>query len=305
MIYSAGSFDAYYGGSESNVLVCLAALGNETEYITAIPDNDLGNAVLRHLRSYRVGTGHIIKRGDNLGMYFLEEGFADRAAKVIYNRKHSEVNHMTEKDLNYDEIFKDCNIFHVSGISFAISENAKDLCFKLVKEAKKRNITVSFDFNYRSKLWTIEEAKKVYREIVENVDILFCSERDLKAFLDTDQERFYDTYKTGYLIVREREVCPDGKHAAKAKITYYKDGVLKTAEKNGVEFSVLERIGGGDAFAGGVLHGLNKDFEDIQSALELGIGCFVLKHTVKGDVFALSPNEVNAYLNDSLKDVRR
>lgn len=305
LIKEAKTFDAYYGGTESNVLVGLAALGHETDYITGLPDNDLGEAVLKHLRSYGVGTGHIVMRGDNLGMYYLEEGFGLRGAKVIYNRSHAEVNHLTEKDMDYDAIFKDCSIFHISGISFAISNNARALSFALIREAKKRGIAVSFDFNYRGKLWSIEEAKGIYQEILKSVDIVFCAKRDIETFLELPYEEFYNNYQPQYLITRERDVLNGNVHEAWASITVYKDGHKETFETKKRTFEVLERIGGGDAFAAGVLSELNRKDADCKKALQTGMACFVLKHTMKGDVLNPDKKIIAEIQMDTKKDVSR
>lgn len=305
MINDARLFSACYGGCESNVLVCLSCLGNETEFLTAIPDNELGNAVMKHLKSYDVGTKHIIQKGDILGMYFLEEGFEARPSKVVYNRKYSEVSRLSENVFDFDEIFEECNIFHISGISFALSESVKKLCFQLMMEAKKRNIIVSFDFNYRKKLWTEEEASKVYKEVVKYVDILFCSENDLRDFLDTDITNFYHECNSKYLIVRERIANSSRKHTAKATVYYKKENRIESISSDNLEINVLERIGSGDAFVGGVLHSLNRNPDDIKKALDFGTSCFILKHTLKGDVFTLDEKTVIEHFISKSKDVKR
>lgn len=305
MIYETRAFDACYGGTESNVLVCLSGLGNKTEYLTAIPQNELGNAVVKHLKSYGVGTENIIRSGDTLGMYFLEEGFGVRSANVVYNRRHSEISKLEKGAFDYDKVFENCDIFHISGISFALSENTKELCFEMLEEAKKRGIKTSFDFNYRSKLWSVTEAKAVYEKIIDYIDIVFCSERDLKTFLDIDKESFYERFNNEYLVVREREMLSDGKQKACVCVYHNKEGKISTVKACSGAFEVLERIGSGDAFAAGVLHSLKNDSEDIQKAAEFGIASFVFKHTVKGDVMSADEKTINSYLNNVSKDVSR
>ena len=152
MIALAGGFDGCYGGSESNVLVCLSALGHRTEYVSALPDNDLGTAAIRHLNGNGVGTQYILRTGHRMGMYFLENGFGDRGTKVVYDRAGSAAANLDAGAFDYDRLFADCRLFHICGISFAISPTARRLSFELVAEAKKRGIPVSFDFNYRGKL---------------------------------------------------------------------------------------------------------------------------------------------------------
>ncbi|MBR5155269.1 MAG: sugar kinase [Clostridia bacterium] len=302
-IKNTDSFCAYYGGSESNVLVALSSMGNSTKFVSQVSDNDLGEAAIKHLNSYKVDTSLVKKSGENLGMYFLEEGFGDRSSKVIYSRKNASITHLEENDFDFDEVFLDCEIFHISGISFALSESVKRLCFRLLKEAKKRNVKVSFDFNYRSKLWSCDEARKVFLDVVPYADIVFCSEKDINTFLDTDLALYFEKYPgTEYLVVREREIISLDMHKVKAVIYTSQGKVTNIKQK---EFSVLERIGSGDAFAAGVLNSLRKNPNNMEEALEFGIGCFVLKHTVKGDVFSMSENEICSYIDNSLKDVAR
>ncbi|MBQ3528292.1 MAG: sugar kinase [Clostridia bacterium] len=298
----AKSFEACYGGSESNVLVALAALGHKTDYITALPDNSLGMAALHHLRSFGVGVDNIIVRGDRMGLYFLEEGFGERPTKVIYNRKGSEVSNLSENDVDYDRVFDDCKIFHISGISFALSESSRALAFRFLEEAKARNITVSFDFNYRASLWSEKEAEEVFRRIIPFVDILFCSERDLVSFLQTTCDDFYNYYDCRYVFVREREVIDGAMHKVSVNLYNKEKGLIASGSK---AFPVMERIGGGDAFTAGALHILSNDMDSYEDALSYAIALFVLKHTVKGDVISLDAGSVNAYLSNNSKDVRR
>lgn len=304
LISESSSFGACYGGTESNVLVALAAFGEKTEYLTALPQNDLGDAVCNHLKKYGVGTDFIKRSGDVLGMYFLEEGFGSRPNKVIYNRKGSEVTKLDEDSFDYDAVFDECSIFHISGISFALSDSAKSLSHRLIAEAKKRGIPVSFDFNYRAKLWTTDQAKETFKKIIPQADIVFCSQKDLEVFLDTTVDNFSSEYKCKYLIVREREILSNGNHRATVFALENDGRTVKKTENNYAEFSVLERIGSGDAFDAGVLYILNNGGE-LDEAIRFGMGCFVLKHTVRGDVFSLSKDEVNNYVACSLKDVSR
>lgn len=305
LIAGCRTFDACYGGSESNVLVALSCLGHRTEYLTALPDNPLGEATVRHLRSYGVGTGHIIRSGDVLGMYFLEEGQGDRPSAVVYHRKYSEVAKLGPDAFDYDAVFAGCTLFHICGISFALSQSTRALAFRLVEEARARSIPVSFDFNYRGKLWTVEEAGEVFRRIVPLVDILFCSGLDLTAFLRTDAARFHRDWPCSTLIVRERELNADGSQCARAAAYRPGSGEAPAAQIGPVRYQPLERIGSGDAFVAGALHVLSRDPDVLAEALEYGMACFVLKHTEKGDVFTLGDGAVRAYLSSRSKDVSR
>lgn len=304
LINDCKNFDVYYGGTEANVLAGLSVFGEKTEYLTALPENELGDAVLKHLKSYGVGTEYIKRYGSVLGMYFLEEGFGDRQNNVIYNRSNSEITRLDEDSFDCNCIFQDCSIFHISGISFALSESVKKLCFKLLEEAKKRNILISFDFNYRSKLWSIEAAGDVYRKIIPYADIVFCSEKDLNVFLYTTASDFYDKYECKYLIVREREILPDGKHRAYVQGCVRQGDIVLRHQTEPYEFSVCERIGAGDAFDAGVLHIINNN-GNLEDAIKFGMSSFVLKHTIRGDVFTLNKELINNHINKSLGDVFR
>ena len=298
-ILNAAGFQACYGGTESNVLVALSCFGNKTRYLTKLPDNDLGRSAVMHLQRFGVDCSQIPMDGSNMGMYFFEPGFGTRQAKVIYVRKQAEVTTLTQDDLDYDRAFADCGLFHISGISFALSASVQDLCFRLLQEAKKRNIPVSFDFNYRSKLWSLEQAAAVYRKIIPYADTVFCSRRDLTAFLDLTENAFFSAYpNVKHLVAREREVLSDDRHTISATV-YTPQGPVATAEK---EVAVLERIGGGDAFAAGFLHGLLHFAGDFARTLDFATACFALKHATAGDVLATRADEIG--IGES-KDVKR
>lgn len=301
-ILNANEYKAVYGGTESNILVELSALGNSTRYLTKLPDNDLGLGAVMHLKRYGVDCSEVKLSGDNMGMYFLEKGFGVRPAKVIYSRKHAEITTLKENDFDFDKVFSDTALFHISGISFALSSSVRDLCFRLLEEAKKRNIPVSFDFNYRAKLWSIEEAAEVYKRIIPFANIVFCSGRDLEAFLNITKKDFFNVYKEAeWLVVREREILSENKHIIKTE-AITKDGVAAVTEK---QAHILERIGGGDAFAAGFIHGYLNFGSDIDRTLNFAADCFVIKATQEGDVLYMSEKEINALSLYSLKDVKR
>lgn len=300
-ILNARRYQAVYGGTESNVLVALSAMGNPTRYLTKLPENDLGRGAIQHLQGHGVDCSRVLTSGNNMGMYFLEEGFASRQAKVIYCREHAAITTLTEDDFDYDSVFADCALFHISGISFALSSSVERLCFRLLEEAKKRNIPISFDFNYRAKLWDTETAAKVYRRVIPFVDTVFCSRLDLTTFLGLTEDTFFSEYLNArVLVVREREIST-GAHRIAADV-YTPFGLMARTEK---ETPVLERIGGGDAFAAGFIHGLLHFDENWPQILDYAATCFVLKHTIKGDVLSMPQAEIEVYQNSQSKDVKR
>ncbi len=298
LIKNAQSFSASYGGSESNVLVALAALGHDTEYLTVLPENSLGDAALCHLARLGVGTKYIKCRGSVLGSYFLEEGFGGRGSSVIYNRRGSEVSQSNGELYNEAElceIFDGCRLFHISGISFGISDGARELSYKLVCEARRRGITVSFDMNYRAKVWGAYPAEE-YRRISAMSDIVLCSGRDLEA-IGVGAEELMLEGETKYLISREKSATPDGGICAEATM-YIKNGesiTSETSEKR--SFAVLEGIGGGDAFDAGILHGLLAEMP-ARETLELALSLYELKHTVVGDVISVSLPALEAFIKN-------
>ncbi len=303
LIKKTDTFCASYGGSESNVLVALSALGNDTRFVSAVPDNPLGEAAIGHLRSYNTNTSFVRRSGDNLGMYFVEEGFGDRASGVIYARKNSAITQLSKEDINFDAIFAGCDLFHISGISFALSTSVRDLCFALLREARERKIRISFDFNYRARLWTYEEAGKVFRDVMPYCNVVFCSERDLRTFLGVGEAEYFAKYPhTSHLVIRERETLSVDVHRVTAKICTPSGASSAPQEK---EFPVLERVGGGDAFAAGVLHALLKNPADLDKAAAFGVACLVLKHTVKGDVLSMREGEICKYMDNVLGDIAR
>ena len=164
-------------------------------------------------------------------------------------------------------------------------------------EAKKRNIPISFDFNYRAKLWSVEEAAIVYKKIIPFVDIVFCISKDLNVFLDIKRSDFFNVYGDKLLVVREREIVSPDEHIIKSEV-YTKDGKKVGCEK---EARILELIGGGDAFAAGFIHGYLNFDGDIKKTLDFATNCFVIKATVEVDVLYMSEKRINSYFESSLK----
>lgn len=293
-IRDSRSFFACYGGTESNVLACLASLGHHTEYLTALPDNDLGKAALAHLNRLGVDTSHVLTDGDTMGMYFTENGTASRGANVVYARRHSAFTHLDENSFPFDSVFDGVKLFHISGISFALSESSCALAFRLIDEAKKRHIPVSFDFNFRPALWTAEKALPKLRRAALQADILLASHRDLDTFMATDEENVFDAYPCKYLVLRDRTVISSDKHSVSVTLIN-RDGT-KTAIRD-FSFPVTDKIGGGDAFDGALLHGLLCGRMSDAESLRFATAAFALKHTVPGDVLSVTENEIIQFMN--------
>ncbi len=301
LIRNVNGFDACFGGTESNVLVLLSSLGHKTEYLSAIPDNSLGTGVEQHLHKYNVSTDFVIKKGEVLGSYYLEEGFGDRNSSVIYNRKSAEITKLhadSFSDSQLDLIFKDCSIFHISGITFGLSDSCKELGYRMIDEAHKRGIPVSFDCNYRAKVWG-EYPTDEFAKILSLCEFIFCAEEDLKACSITDPAVLFENGRCKYLIKRKREILSSSRQRASCSVTVCENGRLKEFKSETTEFEVMEKIGTGDAFCAGMLHSLFKSNPDIPAAMEFALACFSLKHTVSGDVLAATEKEINDFIQNA------
>ena len=227
-----------------------------------------------------------------MGMYFTESGNASRGANVVYARKHSAFTRLGENSFDLDSVFTGADLFHVSGISFALSPSSRELAFRLVREARERHIPVSFDFNYRPALWSVAEAKPMLKRAAKEADILLASSRDLAAFMDTDEEHAMDDYPAcKRLVLRDRTALSPTRHSV--RIVMFTRGAART-EVPEFTFPVSEKIGGGDAFNGALLHSVLTGRSDAD-ILRFAAAAFALKHTVPGDVLACGEMEISDY----------
>ncbi|MBQ4268222.1 MAG: sugar kinase, partial [Clostridia bacterium] len=228
------------------------------------------------------------------------------------HRKHAAVTKADENAFDYDAIFDGCSIFHVCGISLALSEQCRNTVFRFAKEAKKRGILISFDFNYRSKLWTIDEARPHYQAFLPYVDICFGNAFDLKNFLSIDEgsleasvSAFFEKFGAKYLCFNKRNVISSTVNELTGFIYTMQGKDLCEVSYGPCKFEILDRVGGGDCFSAGILHVLNGDLENAQKAVEYGIACDVLKHTIRGDIFTLDENALIDFLNKKTKEIQR
>lgn len=288
------SFDACYGGTEANVLAAMYRLGHSVKYLTALPDNGLGTACKRHLESNGIDTADIVVGGDNLGVYFVDSGVGSRGANVIYYRKNSEFTKLDIGSFDFDKVFDGARLFHISGISFALSDTSRELAFALMENAKRRGITVSFDFNYRAKLWSVETAKPILCRAASYADIVLAGPLDLKCFLDTDVDGYFDSRDGKYFVLRDRRVISPTEHAAFVSVV--KNGSKREKYTSpDVRFPVKEKIGGGDAFDGAMLHALLSGMT-LKDATCFALGAFALKATITGDTFTGDAQAITDYM---------
>ena len=290
-IRGSDNFSVIYGGTEANVLAFLSALGYKTNYLTALPEGDIGGAVLDHLKKFGIGTADIVVRGDTLGLYFSENGGESRGARVIYYRKNSEFTRLDEHSFDYDRVLCGVSLFHISGISFALSPSSRALAFRLMREARSRGVKVSFDFNYRAALGTTERAGEIFREVVKEADILLASHRDLETFLRMDEEEVMQKLPCAYLILRDRAILAPDRHSVRVSVLARNGGKYSSSM---FAFPVTERVGGGDAFNGAMLHAIMSGMP-LGEATMFAISAFALKHTIKGDTFTLGEEDIVNY----------
>ncbi len=293
-IIGSRSFSACYGGTESNVLAFLTALGHSTKYLSALPENALGKAALLHLERLGVDTSDVLVGGDTMGMYFAENGTASRGANVVYARRHSAFTHLDENSFDFDKVFDGVDLFHISGISFALSPSSCALSYRLMREARERGVAVSFDFNYRPALWTTEEALPKLGKAAALADILLASHRDLETFMQTDEEKAFEDYPLcTHLVLRDRTVLAPDRHSVRVTVMR-NDGAR--CEMPPFTFPVTEKIGGGDAFNGGMLHGLLEG-TNLADATYFAVAAFAMKHTVPGDVLAVPEQKIRDFMS--------
>ncbi len=317
------SFVVNYGGGEANVAVALSHMGHKTYFMSKLPPNQLGDGAITHLKANGVDTKYVVRGSSTIGIYFLETGFGGRPSKVIYNRKHSAITRIQEDEFNWDEIFGDATWFHLSGITLALGERVRRVALRAVKEARKHNVMVSFDFNYRSKLWTVDEARPVFKEFMNYVDVVFASFYDANTILEIPLD---DDFAGTTLSEKRRNVFPKMIKKYNLKYIFGTDRVVYSATENSlagyyfklsdnnlsweltepIRFNIYDRIGGGDAFASGVIHGLLKNFDDPAYAVRYGLNTSVLKHTIYGDASTFSCEDIESFMaaNGSAEVVR-
>lgn len=302
------SFDVVYGGGEANVSVSLANFGLDSYYITKLPNNSIGDATLNHLRRFGVKTDYIVRGGNRLGIYFLEISAAQRPSMVIYDRAHSTIAEAKVGDFDWDEIFKDTKWFHFTGITPALSDTTAELTLEAVKKAKQNKVKVSCDLNYRGKLWSPEKANKVMSQLMEYVDIVLGNEEDAEKIFNIKAPRSNVTAgkicEAGYgMVVQELRkrfnleivaITLRESHSASDNgwfaLAY--DG-KKIYNSTKYQIHIVDRVGGGDAFAGGLIYSLING-NQLQEALEFAVAASCLKHSIPGDFNLVSEDEVKS-----------
>ena len=304
----ASDFEINYGGAEANVAASLAQFGNDAAFVSKVPANAIGDAAVATLRKLGVDCSHIVRGGNRLGIYFLENGASVRPSSVVYDRADSAITKATADEFDFDAIMKDADLFHVSGITPVLSKTAAELTMTALKKAKEHGVTVSFDLNYRAKLWTedIEGKRKMLSEMMPYVDICFGNARDAAKCLGYSEEGVD-------FINGDYQICVDEEHMTHVLNHYGFTHLITTLRKsisasdNGwsgavctadglyhgrnYDLHIVDRVGGGDSFASGCLHGILAQM-GAEKALEFGLAAAAIKHTIPGDLNFISETEV-------------
>ena len=307
----ADKYDVIFGGGEANVAVSVANYGDEGVFVTKVPAHEIGQSAVNALRRYGVNTQYIARGGDRLGIYYAENGASMRPSKVIYDRAGSSIAEADPQDFDWDAIMDGADWFHWSGITPAISDKAAELTKLACQAAKRHNVTVSCDLNFRKKLWTEAKAQSVMTPLMEYVDVCIGNEEDAEKCLgfkpeadvesgNTDASGYHTIFKQmaekfGFKIVvstlRESRSASDNGWKA---LIY--DGTEFYESKHYEISPIVDRVGGGDSFSGGLIHGLTK-WNDPKKALEFAVAASALKHTIPGDFNLVSEDEALTIAN--------
>ncbi|MHB0857578.1 MAG: PfkB family carbohydrate kinase [Anaerolineae bacterium] len=306
----ARSFDLVYGGGEANVAVSLAGFGVPVSYITRLPKNDIGDACMRFLREQGVGVDQIVWGGERLGIYFLEMGAVSRGSKVVYDRAGSSIATIQRGMVDWDAAFAGADWFHWTGITPAISQGTADVCLEGIEAARRSGLTVSCDLNYRNKLWKWgKKASEVMPGLVQQCDVAIGNEEDAAQVFGIHAP---DTDVTSGQVdaAKYRTVCEQlvARFPSLRTVAITLRGSLSASHNtwsgvlwdSGKYFQaptfdithIVDRVGGGDAFMGGLIYGLRTFGDDKQSALNFAVAASCLKHTIFGDFNLVTADEV-------------
>lgn len=320
----AQAFNVTAGGGELNVAVGVSRLGFKSAWVSRLPDNALGKMVLGKVREQGVDSQHVgLSKDGRCGLYFLEQGASPRAAAVLYDRADSAISRIKPGDVNWESVLSGVKYFHVSGITPALSKSAADVTKQALAAAKKCGCTVSYDLNYRSKLWSPTEARACQEPLMEHVDLLITTEEDTKVVFGIEapkggDEKFTTVDAAGYRDVTKQLVKKFNFKAVAVTLRqnksvwfndwwgmYYDAATQKFFEAPKYELEMVDRVGAGDSFAAGLLTGLLIKPGDFDHAIKFAVATSALKHTVPGDFAIISRLEVeNLMKGGGLRIVR-
>ena len=312
-LFQKDSLDATFCGGEANVAVSLANFGVQSEFLTVLPDNDVGHASLNALKYFGVDTSKTFFKNGRMGLYYLEKGASQRPSKVIYDRAFSSIALAEPADFDWDVLFDGVNWFHWTGINPALSDNMAQICEQACKKAKEKGITISCDLNFRKTLWSSEKAQKVMSNLVQYVDVCIANEEDADKVLGikapNNNVESGKLNKRGYEYV-DKEICE--RFGCKKVAITLRESI--NASRNGwsgmiynatgianysthYDIDIVDRVGGGDSFTGAMIYSLITGKDD-KSAIEFAIAASCLKHSIEGDFNRVTVSDVENLINN-------
>ncbi|MBQ7715548.1 MAG: sugar kinase [Clostridia bacterium] len=306
-LFQNDQFQATFGGAEANVAVSLANFGEDVSFVTKLPDNPIGDGAVRCLRSFGADTSFITRGGERVGVYYLEKGADQRGSVCIYDRRGSSFAMAERSDFNWDMIFDGADWFHFTGITPALGKNVFEICREACAAAKRRGMTVSCDLNYRSKMWTKEEAGAAMTELCSYIDVCIANEEDAKCVFGLEADKTDvlagKINKAGYKSVSEKLINKFGfSHVA---FTFRTSHSATVNDWSGMLFDgrdfflskeyhidcIVDRVGGGDSFGAGLIYSLRKGY-DPQRVIDFAAAASALKHSIEGDFNRVGVDEV-------------
>lgn len=315
MILQSDRFNVNYGGGEANVLISLSHFGIDTKMITSVSNDDIGKSILRYLRSYDIDTEFVTLSDHRTGIYYLQVGSGIRSSKVIYDRDNSAFCNMKVGDIDIAKALEDVDVFHFSGITLALSNDLRELLMQMLAYCKEHNIMVSYDSNYRAKLWSLEEAREATLKVLPYVDILSAGILDaenillMNCELEDNHEKlkyYYDeitkTYPTiKHIFSSHRDI--ESSSVNKLQCNYYTDGILYLSNKINID-SIVDRVGGGDALSAGIIYSIINN-KDPKYVCEFATCASALKHSILGDANLVELSDVERLMYEGVGKIAR
>ena len=315
MILQSDRFNVNYGGGEANVLISLSHFGIDTKMITSVSNDDIGKSILRYLRSYDIDTEFVTLSDHRTGIYYLQVGSGIRSSKVIYDRDNSAFCNMKVGDIDIAKALEDVDVFYFSGITLALSNDLRELLMQMLAYCKEHNIMVSYDSNYRAKLWTLEEAREATRKVLPYVDILSAGILDAENILLMNCELEDNHEKLKYYYDEITKTYPNIKHifsshrdiesssVNKLQCNYYTDGILYLSNKINID-SIVDRVGGGDALSAGIIYSIINN-KDPKYVCEFATCASALKHSILGDANLVELSDVERLMYEGVGKIAR
>lgn len=315
MILQSDRFNVNYGGGEANVLISLSHFGIDTKMITSVSNDDIGKSILRYLRSYDIDTEFVTLSDHRTGIYYLQVGSGIRSSKVIYDRDNSAFCNMKVGDIDIAKALEDVDVFHFSGITLALSNDLRELLMQMLAYCKEHNIMVSYDSNYRAKLWSLEEAREATLKLLPYVDILSAGILDAENILLMNCELEDNHEKLKYYYDEITKTYPNIKHifsshrdiesssVNKLQCNYYTDGILYLSNKINID-SIVDRVGGGDALSAGIIYSIINN-KDPKYVCEFATCASALKHSILGDANLVELSDVERLMYEGVGKIAR